>query len=452
MISDSSPSGCGYCKDKRTNIRPQTSYKYFLYLKSLPVDIYNELTRKGWTRCGNLIYKTNYEKTCCKLYQPRININNFKITKEQKKIMKRFRKFLSGEYELNKQNKYNLQSNTKKQKKINTTIDYYQSKINQKVQQYIKSKLYINTLQKYNLNRNLLQIILNKIKDTKIRINNNKKNNFDYSCDFIFIISKILKSVNKKEKNNKLNRINTQNDDSKYKYLMNEIYNNFITYYKPIDEIVTFNEKTGHINFKIKNRNEYEKLINSMKNMNISNNSKNKIDNPLKSNTFNNKNNLNRPSSKTNQNVQFNAINTYKNNNLQNNIHYGLIDNNNLINMNNRNNINNNNNQKYIYNSIQFKYNNYTPNNISSNNIYNQNNIYNNNIFNQNNVYNSNIYNRNNINNQISKYNINSSYNLNNQYNINNNVNNNKIKNKFKNKKKIINKNPQDVNKIKYFF
>ena len=122
MISDNSPSGCGYCKEKRTNIRPQTSYKYFLYLKSLPVDIYNELTKKGWTRCGDLLYKTNYEKTCCKLYQPRININNFKITKEQKKIMKRFRKFLSGEYEPNKQKKYNLQNNTKKPKKINTTM------------------------------------------------------------------------------------------------------------------------------------------------------------------------------------------------------------------------------------------------------------------------------------------------------------------------------------------
>ena len=36
--------------------------------------------------------------------------------------------------------------------------------------------------------------------------------------------------------------------------------------------------------------------------------------------------------------------------------------------MNNRNNINNNN-QNNIYNSIQFKYNNYTPNNISINNI-----------------------------------------------------------------------------------
>ena len=89
---------------------------------------------------------------------------------------------------------------------------------------------------------------------------------------------------------------------------MNEIYNNFITYYKPIDENVTFNEKTGHINFQIKNRNEYEQLINSMKNMSISNNSKNKINNPPKSNIVNNKNYVNRPSNKTNQNAQFNVI------------------------------------------------------------------------------------------------------------------------------------------------
>ena len=88
MIEDNKPSGCGYCKDRITNIRKQTSYKYRIYLKSISVDILEELIEKGWTRCGNLIYRTSYEKTCCKLYQPRININNFKITNEQKKIMK----------------------------------------------------------------------------------------------------------------------------------------------------------------------------------------------------------------------------------------------------------------------------------------------------------------------------------------------------------------------------
>ena len=94
--------GCGYCKDKNTNLRKYTSYKNYLNIKKISVNILQDMVIKGWARCGNCIYKTNYEKTCCKLYQPRVNINNFKISKEQKKIMKRFRKYLSGEYENNK--------------------------------------------------------------------------------------------------------------------------------------------------------------------------------------------------------------------------------------------------------------------------------------------------------------------------------------------------------------
>ena len=33
-------------------------------------------------------------------------------------------------------------------------------------------------------------------------------------------------------------------------------------YYKPINEVVNFNEETGHINFKIKNQEEYKKYLN----------------------------------------------------------------------------------------------------------------------------------------------------------------------------------------------
>ena len=105
MVSDLLPGCCGYCKDPITNLEKRTSYKFRLYPKSIPVDIYEEMHSKGWTRCGGCVYLSNYENTCCKLYQPRININNFQITKEQTKIMKRFRKYLSGEYTNKKGNK-----------------------------------------------------------------------------------------------------------------------------------------------------------------------------------------------------------------------------------------------------------------------------------------------------------------------------------------------------------
>ena len=127
MDPDNYLRGCGYCKDPITNIRKITSYKFKLTLKYIQIDIYEKIFIKGWTRCGDYFYKSSYEKTCCKLYQPRININEFKISNEQKKVMKRFRKYLSGEYE---ENKLKNKDNTfKKKRKLKI---FFKSKFLQK--------------------------------------------------------------------------------------------------------------------------------------------------------------------------------------------------------------------------------------------------------------------------------------------------------------------------------
>ena len=97
--------GCGYCKHQSVQIKSRLKNEIMMKIKSIPLDIYQNLVEKGWSKSGTLIYKRNYEKSCCKIYQPRVNINNFKISKEQKKVMKKFRKYLSGEYEQNKFNK-----------------------------------------------------------------------------------------------------------------------------------------------------------------------------------------------------------------------------------------------------------------------------------------------------------------------------------------------------------
>ena len=284
MIEDNRPSGCGYCKDKITNIRKQTSFKYRLILKSISVDFYEKMFKKGWTRCGDLVYKTSYEKTCCKLYQPRININNFKLTNEQTKIMKRFRKFLSGEYEKNK-----LKILEKNKKDSIKAEDNYQNQIFLKVKDYINSKIYIDILKKYIQEEKDIDFILNKINnDTKIRRNTNKKYNFDYSCDLIFII---IKMINSKSKKNQINQIiNVEDEKNKNKDLIKILYNNFIQYYKPDNEIINFNEETGHINFQIKNQEEYKKYLNLIEN-GEKNNQANQLNN--NNNLYNDINNLN---------------------------------------------------------------------------------------------------------------------------------------------------------------
>lgn len=258
--------GCGYCKHQSVQIKSRLKNEIMMKIKSIPLDIYQNLIEKGWSKSGTLIYKRNYEKSCCKIYQPRVNINNFKISKEQKKVMKKFRKYLSGEYEQNKFNKLynNINDNDVKEKEKPKEEDEIQNKIDAKLREYIMSTNFLNILNKYLKNEDDINLIYEKLIYTKIRKNNNKKFNYDYSCDLIFIIKHVLISLKKKNEINE-NSINTNNINDKeaydenyeYKNFINEIYNDINNFYKSDNnyEDISFNEKTGHINFKMKNKN-----------------------------------------------------------------------------------------------------------------------------------------------------------------------------------------------------
>ena len=299
MKSDNIPLYCGYCKNPITNMDNKTSYKYILKLKSIPIDILEEMISKGWTRCGNEIYISSYEKTCCKLYQPRLNINNFQISNEQKKIMKRFKKYLSGQYEENKiKNKIN---NEIKNNKI-LKNDKYKDTISEKVQKFINSKAFVDILKKYVKNENEIQIFINKISETKVRIVTNKKLNFNYTCDFIFIVKKIYiflnnkidKDNNDKDNNDKDNKIIiNENINKSLKNIANELYNNFINDYKSENEVVSFNEETGHINFLIKDQESYKKYMNEyLLNNDKTKNNENKANNSSKDNLLKHQNKI----------------------------------------------------------------------------------------------------------------------------------------------------------------
>ena len=258
--------GCGYCKHQSVQIKSRLKNEIMMKIKSIPLDIYQNLIEKGWSKSGTLIYKRNYEKSCCKIYQPRVNINNFKISKEQKKVMKKFRKYLSGEYEQNKFNKLynNINDNDVKEKEKPKEEDEIQNKIDAKLREYIMSTNFLNILNKYLKNEDDINLIYEKLIYTKIRKNNNKKFNYDYSCDLIFIIKNVL-TILKKKNVIEENSINTNNindkgvneENDEYKNFINEIYNDINNFYKSDDnyEDISFNEKTGHINFKMKNKN-----------------------------------------------------------------------------------------------------------------------------------------------------------------------------------------------------
>ena len=186
--------------------------------------------------------------------------------------MKRFRKYLSGEYEENKidkiKNKINNINISNKNifKKVSGKEDEIQNKIDEKLKQYISSQNFLNILNKFIQNEDDMDLIYEKLIYSKIRKNNNKKLEYDYSCDLIFIIKNVLVQLRKKNeindkskninKNEIINIQNNQNNDCKN--FINDIYNDFFNFYKSDNYYenkitISFNETTGHINFKLQN-------------------------------------------------------------------------------------------------------------------------------------------------------------------------------------------------------
>ena len=135
LNNDDQPSECGYCKNE------EGSYSFGTVINNYPVELYEKMMKDGWRRCGNYVYLPNIEKSCCKLYTCRLNIEDFKINKEQRKIMKRFRKYLSGEYELNKEKK--KEEEKQKDDVEMKNVDELKEKIEGVLKEYLKQKKYI---------------------------------------------------------------------------------------------------------------------------------------------------------------------------------------------------------------------------------------------------------------------------------------------------------------------
>ena len=243
---------CGYCNNKTG------SCSFGLSINKYPVDIYENMMKDGWRRCGDYVYLPNIEKSCCKLYTCRLNVENFQINKEQKKIMRRFRNYLSGEYELNKE-KIKQKEEQKNDVKMKN-IDEHQEKIEKKLKDYLKQKNFFQIIEKYiKIDNSLLDKKLNEI---HVRKNTNKKFNFDYSIDFIYVTLKIIESENQKNKTIFDNAKNLQLD----------LFNNFKDFYKSENEELELSDKTGHINIidktkpkKMIEENKIEKKIENKK-------------------------------------------------------------------------------------------------------------------------------------------------------------------------------------------
>ncbi|KOC66094.1 Arginyl-tRNA--protein transferase 1 [Habropoda laboriosa] len=84
---------CGYCNNPNTNY----SHGKCMGAHTLTVQDYQTLIDRGWRRCGSYCYKSIMDQTCCPLYTIKCEALQFKISKSQKKILKRMAKFLRNE-------------------------------------------------------------------------------------------------------------------------------------------------------------------------------------------------------------------------------------------------------------------------------------------------------------------------------------------------------------------
>ncbi|XP_008217190.1 arginyl-tRNA--protein transferase 1 isoform X3 [Nasonia vitripennis] len=82
---------CGYCRS------PNTSYSHGMTTQLLTVQHYQSLIDRGWRRSGCYCYKPMMKRTCCPHYTIKCDALDFKLSKSQKKILKRMVKFLKNE-------------------------------------------------------------------------------------------------------------------------------------------------------------------------------------------------------------------------------------------------------------------------------------------------------------------------------------------------------------------
>ncbi|CAL1682932.1 unnamed protein product [Lasius platythorax] len=82
---------CGYCKS------PNTNFSHGMWAHSLTVQDYQSLMERGWRRSGCYCYKPTMNQTCCPQYTIKCEVLDFRISKSQKKILKRMKKFLRNE-------------------------------------------------------------------------------------------------------------------------------------------------------------------------------------------------------------------------------------------------------------------------------------------------------------------------------------------------------------------
>ena len=166
---------CSYCVPSKPNNNFQT---WGLNSHKMSTRDYESLLQTGWRRCGAYYYKPDLAASCCQLYTIRLKAKDFLPNKKQKKVLKKFNRYLNGELEPKKE-----------------------SKILSPTPTHIKSKSKCKNIEEKNLNvdpilvdidsiiRNIIsQEVLESIKGKLIVRKEGKKREGDYSTNICMLL------------------------------------------------------------------------------------------------------------------------------------------------------------------------------------------------------------------------------------------------------------------------
>ncbi|XP_016986185.1 arginyl-tRNA--protein transferase 1 isoform X1 [Drosophila rhopaloa] len=81
-------SKCGYCAGKNCSL------SHGMHAYRLDSQDYQDLIDRGWRRCGNYCYKFRNHETCCPCYTIKCDGLQFKLSKSNKRILRRMNRFL----------------------------------------------------------------------------------------------------------------------------------------------------------------------------------------------------------------------------------------------------------------------------------------------------------------------------------------------------------------------
>ncbi|KAK6105278.1 Arginine-tRNA-protein transferase C terminus family protein [Brugia pahangi] len=121
---------CGYCHKEEaspTNIG--------MWARSLSVSHYNELLDRGIRRSGKYLYKPMIANTCCPQYTIRLDVNSFRLSRAQKKVLRRMNDFLQKDVRPNERQKitdYNVVKKTTERSTISSNSQVRRVQDNEK--------------------------------------------------------------------------------------------------------------------------------------------------------------------------------------------------------------------------------------------------------------------------------------------------------------------------------